>query len=268
MMKVSLILTSKNEEKFAKKFFQAIKKQTKKPDEIILVDSSADRTAEIAKPFVDKLIKLDHSIGAKYRDAAGLQRNIGIKNSRGDIIVFTDLDAIPHPDWLEELTKPFENPNINVVQGQVFFHSYNGKREKGMFQAGLKEWGKYLNNCNAAFRRKVLKEFPLANDIRWDDVELGYRISKKYIIYGNKKAKVYHYAVNFKERDMWDSAFFSAIGWVRILKRYRKSLYDTTYWFFRIWYNIFCVIKAWGFKTFIYYCIAFFYALCLESYKK
>jgi len=258
-MKVSLILTSKNEEEFAGKFFQSLEKQTKKPDEIILVDSSADRTAEIAKPFVDKLIKLDHSIGAKYRDAAGLQRNIGIKNSIGDIIVFTDLDAIPHPNWLEELTKPFENPDVNVVQGQVFFHSYNGKGEKGLFQNDLKEQGKYLNNCNSAFRRNVLEEFPLANDIRWDDVELSYRVSRKYIIYGNKKAKVYHYGCTLKHRDLWESALFSGIGWVRILKKYKNP-----YWFFRIWYNIFCTLKVHGFKTFVYFFVAFFYAFYLE----
>lgn len=263
-MKVSLILVSKNEEKFVKSFFKYLKKQTRKPDEIVLVDSSSDKTPEIAKSFVDKLIKLDPSTGAKYRDAAGLQRNIGIKNSKGDIIVFTDLDAIPHPDWLEQLTKPFENPDINVVQGQIFFHSYNGKGEYGLFQANLKKEGKYLNNCNAAFRRKVLKEFPLANDIRFDDIELGYRISKKYIIYGIKNAKIYHYGCApqirlSNNKDIWEGCVRCSIGWVRILKKY-----NNLYWFFRIWYNIFSTIKQNGFKVFIFYSASFFYAFYLE----
>lgn len=264
-MKVSLVLVSKNEEEYVKKFFASLKKQTLKPDEVILVDSSSDNTAKIAKPFVDKLI-------VTPTKCAGHARNIGVKNSKGDIIVFTDVDTILHPDWLEELVKPFENPKVSVVQGQVFLRSYSGKNDKWMFSTGLKEEGRmYLNNCNSAFRRKVLKEFPLANDINWDDIELGYRLSKKYIIYGCKGAKVYHYGskmeIRFKtNKDIWDYSFKYSLGYLQILKKYKNM-----YWFLRIWYNIFGSFifapnKKIGFKIFLFYVTSFFYILLFPNY--
>lgn len=258
-LKISLVLVSKDEEKYALKFFESLEKQTRKPDEIILVDSSEDKTPEIAKPYIDKLIKIDPSVGAKYRSSAGLQRNIGVENSTGDIIVFTDIDCVLHEDWLEKLTKPFRDTKIKVVQGQVFFHSYDGSKDHGPFSTKLKKIGKRLNHCNTAYRKHVLEEFPLANDIRWDDVELSYRISKKYRIYGCKEAKVYHYAVNFEHRDIWTSALNSGVGWAKILLKYKNL-----YWVIRIGYNILNVIRVWGPKVFLYYVFAFFYSLFNE----
>lgn len=257
--KVSLVLASKNEERYVKSFFKSLNKQTRKPDEVILVDSSTDRTAEIAKPYVDKLIKVKTTAD---RHSAGYQRNIGVKNSKGDIVVFTDLDAKLYPDWLENLVKKFENPDVKVVQGAIFFNSYDGSKDKGLFSTGLAEKGKYLNHCSAAFRREILEENPLADDIRWDDVELGYRLSKNYIIYGCREAKVYHYGPSFKERDMWKAALASNIGWIRILKRH-----PSFYWLARIWYNILNVLFVHNLKAFIYYSFAFFYAIFLEITK-
>lgn len=257
-MKVSLVLISKNEEKHARKFFEYLKKQTRKPDEIILVDSSEDKTAKIAKPFVDKLIKTPTTCQAHAR-------SIGIKISKGDIIVFTDIDAIPHPNWLEELVKPFKNPEVNVVQGQVFLKSYNGHGEKWLFTTGLKEWGKYLNHCNTAYRRKVLEEIPFDVNTVWDDPDMGYRVSKKYPIYGCKKAKVYHYdprANLFIERGdeyLWKATLRLSYGWVYLIKKYKNS-----YWVLRSIYNIFSAAREGSFKIFVYYSAAFSYVIFLE----
>jgi glycosyltransferase involved in cell wall biosynthesis len=250
---ISLVLASKNEEKHINTFFESIRKQTRKPDEIILVDSSTDRTAEIAKHFVDKLIKTQTK-------CAGHARSIGVKASKGDIIIFTDLDAIPHPDWLKELVKPFESPDVNVVQGQVFLKNYDGRGEKWLFTTGLKKWGKYLNHCNTAYRKKVLKEIPLDPEQFWDDAEMSYRISKKYLIYGNKKAKVYHYTVDYdKQRHLWGSSVYLGIGWMKILKKYKNL-----YWILRIEYNLYKTLKELGIKEFVYFSAGLFYAFYLE----
>ena len=53
---VSVIITTKNEEKHIENLLQSIKRQTYKNIEIILVDNySTDRTREIARKYTDKI---------------------------------------------------------------------------------------------------------------------------------------------------------------------------------------------------------------------
>ena len=216
-LKISLILASKNEEKYVERFFKAIKKQTRQPDEIIFVDSSTDRTAELAKPFVNKMLKMKPK-------SAGAARQLGFDNSSGNLIVFVDVDAEPHTDWLEKLVKAFENPDVHVAVGTVIFTEIKPMipKPKGRI---------YMNHCNAAYRRHVIEEIPFDPDMMWDDAELGYRVGKKYILYGIPEAKVFHYATF---DDYWQTRKKAGIGYIRLLKKYRLH----PFWVGRIIYNL------------------------------
>jgi glycosyltransferase involved in cell wall biosynthesis len=44
-------------------------------------------------------------------------RNLGIKNAQGDIIAFVDDDALPSPDWAEEIMKTYEDVSVIGVTG-------------------------------------------------------------------------------------------------------------------------------------------------------
>lgn len=45
--------------------------------------------------------------------------NAGIRDARGDIIAFTDDDALPEPSWLEEIERVFATKNCDWVYGPV-----------------------------------------------------------------------------------------------------------------------------------------------------
>jgi len=175
-MKVSLILASRNEEKYADEFFVTLKNQKRKPDEIILVDSSNDSTPEIAKYYVDRIIF------TKPKNV-GFQRYHGFKQSTGDIIVFTDLDAWLFPDWIERLVEKFEDPNVNVVRGSVLYSEIKDKIPHKFTS---------IHHCNTAYRRKVLEEFPFDVNCSHDDRDMNERVKKKYKVYGAPLAKVFH----------------------------------------------------------------------------
>ncbi len=48
-------------------------------------------------------------------------RNLGVRATSGDIVVFLDADGIPAPDWLARLAGRFADPSVNVVGGGVVF---------------------------------------------------------------------------------------------------------------------------------------------------
>lgn len=116
LSKTSIVITVKNEISSIQDLLDFLEKQTIKPREIIIVDGgSADGTIEIIKRRMkkNKLIRL-----MVYKDISRAKgRNIGIMNSKSDIIAITDAGGYPKSNWLEKITIPFLNSNINAVSG-------------------------------------------------------------------------------------------------------------------------------------------------------
>ena len=78
---VSIIIRTKNEEKWISSCLDAINNQLYKNYEIIIVDNnSKDGTIKIAKTYKTRIFKID-----KFKP--GKTINLGIRKSRGNIIV-------------------------------------------------------------------------------------------------------------------------------------------------------------------------------------
>ena len=83
------------------------------PDEVIVVDGgSSDRTRQIASEFCTVTI---------IEDMKGLARarNIGWRQSNGDLILFLDGDAYMTPDTLSSLLEILKNPGTAGVTCRI-----------------------------------------------------------------------------------------------------------------------------------------------------
>ena len=108
---VSIIIRTKNEERWIGQCLDAISKQTYKNFEIILVDNlSHDKTVDKAKHYnVKKIIKIKNFLPGKAI-------NMGAKVSKGKFIVCLSAHCIPkNSKWLEKLVKAIKR-HITEIQ--------------------------------------------------------------------------------------------------------------------------------------------------------
>lgn len=110
-----MICTLKNEEATVSDLLASLVNQTLAAKEIIIVDGgSSDDTIDVINSFTDKLpITLLSFPGSNI--AKG--RNEAIKKSHCDIIASTDGGCRLSPDWLENITKPLKQLDVDVVCG-------------------------------------------------------------------------------------------------------------------------------------------------------
>ncbi len=111
--KISVIIPVKNEEGKIARCLNAIFNQTKKPFEVIVIDGhSVDKTEENSKKFLVNFIYED------YHTRGGACQ-IGLENTKGDFIAFTDADCIPEKNWLENLVDAFNDQSIVGIGGGI-----------------------------------------------------------------------------------------------------------------------------------------------------
>jgi glycosyltransferase involved in cell wall biosynthesis len=113
-IKVSMISTVLNEENNIRKFLDSILNQTKRPNEIIVIDGgSTDKTYKILKEYSKKhkLIKTFQEKGVNI--ARG--RNIAISKAKEKIIFVSDAGCIIDKNWIKDTLKYF--PKEDIVAG-------------------------------------------------------------------------------------------------------------------------------------------------------
>jgi cellulose synthase/poly-beta-1,6-N-acetylglucosamine synthase-like glycosyltransferase len=86
--------------------------------EYLIVDNaSCDRTLTLLQSQPQDLPL--QALSETQTQSSYAARNLGIRTAKSEILAFTDADCRPEPTWLENLMKPFEEPEVGLVAGEI-----------------------------------------------------------------------------------------------------------------------------------------------------
>lgn len=94
---------------------------------IVSCDGSADGTPERARAAGADLV-LENPRGGKVRT-----QDAAVARARGDLVAFSDANALWEPGALRELVAPFADPGVGYVCGQVRFVDDGGSNQEGLY---------------------------------------------------------------------------------------------------------------------------------------
>ena len=158
---LSIIIVSYNYEQYLRRALTAIKRQTFKDYEIVIVDNgSTDNTDRIVRNFMhnNKDMYITH-VRIDINNGLPNGRNKGIDNSHGEYIIFNDADDWMDKTCLEEMYKASENGTIDRIVFQFRDVSTDGKiLQVRNYTDNMSIWLIALLQGNA-FKRRVFEEY-------------------------------------------------------------------------------------------------------------
>lgn len=203
---LSVIIPTHNRLALLKKTLSHVRDQTYPQEyfEIIVVDDgSQDGTSmyltQLAQQSEVKYIRQD-------RSGPAASRNAGVQEAQGEILVFTDDDCLPEPNWLSELAKSYTaniQPNPFAVGGRIeniasghWLHKFYALQAV-QHRSNHSKYPSFLDTANASFKRSQFltiggfdEHYQLPGG---EDVELGFRyIAAGYQLHTNQDAIVWH----------------------------------------------------------------------------
>ena len=115
-IRASVVVASRDRPEELQKCLQSVLQAITADDEIIVIDSASADAKAVSNVAVSSGARLIRT----KRGGSARARNIGIRHARGDVIAFTDDDALVDVGWLEALMSRFSSPNVGAVVGPVF----------------------------------------------------------------------------------------------------------------------------------------------------
>ena len=116
---ISVVTPTFNRKEELVQLFNSMKRQTLDPkffEMIISDDGSTDGTEEYVKSLENKF-QFNLSYVSQKNLGPGSARNNGVKNSKGELIVFIDSDCEADSNWLEIIFNAYENNEFDAFGG-------------------------------------------------------------------------------------------------------------------------------------------------------
>ncbi|MCM8761446.1 MAG: glycosyltransferase, partial [Candidatus Omnitrophica bacterium] len=196
--KVSIIVRTKNEERWISQCLAGVFEQDYRDFEVIIVDNkSTDKTIEKAKAFaVTRILTCDEYLPGKAL-------NIGMRTAEGEMLVCLSGHCIPvNRSWLTCLVSSLEgDPSIAGVYGRqepLDFTSDSDKRDLALIfglDRKIQIKDSFFHNANSIIRKAIWEKIPFDETVTniEDRVWAKQVLSAGYKIVYEPEASVYHY---------------------------------------------------------------------------
>ena len=199
-MDISVVVPARNAEQTIGECLESLLTQSEPREryEVIVVDDgSTDDTRQVVQRYEVTLLDQPH-------EGPAAARNRGVAASQGEVVLFTDADCVPAPDWIEEMLRPFEGQDVVGVKGAYrtrqrgvlprFVQCEYEERYERM--ARLKQID-FVDTYSAGYRRQIFlaeggfdTAYPNASV---EDQEFSFRLAERgYKMVFTPKAIVYH----------------------------------------------------------------------------
>jgi GT2 family glycosyltransferase len=227
-MIVSVIIPTKNRVNDLKECIESLISQTYGIEEFIIVDqSNGNETENYIRTLNGKDLKFNCNYIKQMKDGLASARNNGIDCAKGDIIVFADDDIIFDKNYIKEIVTIFANDKNKEIGGvggkleerkkeskffDIFHHVFgmiflrdswkkgcvtiSGHHARLPDKSSYVEW---INGASQAYRKNVLAEFRVDEKLEtlspyayYEDLDFSYRISRRYSLFLNSRAKAVH----------------------------------------------------------------------------
>lgn len=189
-MKCSVVIPTRNDSAYLRRCLTALIRQTRAPDEIIVVDNgSSDDIAAVLREFPEVICFREDVPGVAYAVRSGYDA------AQHPVILRCDADSIPSPGWVEHMVSTVQrlnpraetsgtvavtgtarfgprHPALGAATGALYSYAY--RLVAGLALGHTALWGSNMA-MTAAWWRSVRDQVHLSADIH-DDYDLSFRL--------------------------------------------------------------------------------------------
>lgn len=220
---LSIIIPAYNARETLGKLLVSLQVSSFKNFEVIVGDDASHEQYVVGKGIT--IVRLTRNKGP------AAARNAAAKRAKGNVLVFLDADVTCYPDTLEQIAGKFkEDHDLTAITGVWDKHQHT-KSFFPQFKA-LRDWSYWTNERDrdgyyylfstriAAIRREVFTRLGGFNEAfrQMEDVELTYRIAKRYAIIFAPDVRVHHEFEGFvavAKKYFWRSFYWTKLYGVR-----------------------------------------------------
>ncbi len=217
---MSVIVPTHNRRELLEKKLKALEPQ--QPFEVIVVaDGCSDDTVSFLKNYQPAYtLRFFETPGRGVSHA----RNLGAKEAKGDILLFSDDDVIPSSGWIEAHAKVHSSPNCVGVGRLVLPKELAGTGAAEL--PGPKVYWWNITGNSSSIPKNLFRQAggydETFRDYGGEDPDLGYRLKKAGIKLVFVSAEAIHEAWSY-EGSATDKAYKAGQAHVRVWRKHQAS---------------------------------------------